>query len=209
MGNAGQGEAKHSLPVYAQSWTRVVKRLGSVLDGFQVAEGEVDTTTIIQSLQIAGRLYDVFETFVPNIKDWLPEHEFNGYATPEDWRQNRYDEGKDNAPTFPQFIEAFDVIVDVNGGKRFMAMLGKVFPPTWVQTKLAEMVEDYQDSQRARSDGLPNSLTTSTESPQSSSTTTVPTEAQPASSSEIEHLDFAPRREWMPESSGSPQNASA
>lgn len=185
----------HSLPVYAQPWRRIVKRLERVFDALQEAvdaSGEFSAEAFVGGL--GGRLYETLTTFIPNLPDWLPEHEFNGYKTPEAYRLDQYDEADDPAPTFPQFIDAFDTIVGVNGGKRFLDALGKVFDPKMIRAEATLALSEW----RERSTGSPSSPGTSGASPPNSSTPSTPTEDPLATP------EFVRGSEWMKEpSSGS------
>lgn len=196
-----------SLPVYAQPFRRIVKRLGSVMDALRDSTDDAqgfDTEQFVGSL--GDKLYETLVTFVPKLPEFLPEFEFNGYASPVAMKEDNYDEDNDPSPTLPQFIDAFDTIIEVNGGKRFLDMLGKVFDPKMLK---AEMSLALSELREGLSTGSQNSSTTSTESLPSVSTTTARTPEASHGSSEIASLDFVPRREWMPERSGEPQMTSA
>jgi hypothetical protein len=124
-------------------------------------------------IEIVGdRLYYVLCTFIPALPEWLPEHEFNGYASPQAYEQDRYDEDEDKSPTFPQFLDAFDVIVEVNGGKRFLDMLGKVLDWDKIKTSLSTKASEWIEESSTPQPSLPG---TSTESGPTSSTPTSPT----------------------------------
>jgi hypothetical protein len=43
----------------------------------------------------------------------------------EAYEEGEYDRERDEGPVWPQLLDAFDVIVQVNGGNRFMDLLGK------------------------------------------------------------------------------------
>lgn len=195
-----------SLPVYPQPWRRIVKRLGRVLDALQAASTEdgFEAEQFVGSLQ--GRLYETLVTFLPKLPEFVPEYEFNGYESPVAWTEDRYDEDKDKSPSLPQIIDAFDLIVEVNGGKRFLALLGRVFDPKMLRAEASLALSEWRERASA---GLPNSPTTSTGSLPNASTTTDPTSERSAGSSEIDSLDFVPRSEWMPERSGEPLTTSA
>lgn len=162
---------RHALPCYPQTWTRIVKRLGRLGDAFTgaITEEGFDGSKLVGSL--GDRIYDALVAFIPNLPERMPEYEFHGYGSREAYDSDDYDERQDNAPTFPQFLDAFDVIIEVNGGKRFMDALGKVFPAEWVRAKLAEAIEDTQD----RLSGSPSLPPTNGTSRPTSSTTSDPT----------------------------------
>jgi hypothetical protein len=168
---------EHSLPVYEQRWRRVVNRLGAVLDttrmtALRAAAGD-NALTGAAVIEIVGdRLYYVLCTFIPALPEWLPEHEFNGYASPQAYEQDRYDEAEDKSPTFPQFLDAFDVIVEVNGGKRFLEMLGKALDWDKIKTSLSTKASEWIEASSTPQPSLPG---TSTESGPTSSTPTSPT----------------------------------
>lgn len=168
---------EHSLPVYEQKWRRVINRLGAVLDttrltALRAAAGD-NALTGAAVIEIVGdRLYYVLCTFIPALPEWLPEHEFNGYASPQAYEQDRYDDAEDKSPTFPQFLDAFDTIVEVNGGKRFLDMLGKVLAWDKIKTSLSNKVSEWIEASSTPQPSLPG---TSTESGPTSSTPTSPT----------------------------------
>lgn len=205
LGLDKDGKAIHSLPCYPQPHRRIVKRLGGVLDALRDSadDGGFDAERFVGGL--GGRLYETLTTFVPKLPEFLPEHEFNGYASPVAWKEDRYDEDNDTSPSLPQFIDAFDTIIEVNGGKRFLALLGQVFDPGMLRAEMSLALSEWREG---LSTGSPSSLGTSGESPPSGSTTTAPTAAPSSGLSGIESLDFVPRSEWMPHRSGEPLTTS-
>lgn len=185
----------HSLPVYGQPWKRIVKRLARVMD---TARDAVDPDAGFDAEAFVGglgdKLYETLTTFIPNLPEFLPEHEFNGYTSPQAWKEDRYDESNDPSPTFPQFITAFETVVDVNGGKKLIEYLGKVFDPKMLRAEASLFLSEWRERASA---GLPNSLGENEASQRSSSIQTAPTEAPQASSSTTEQvahgsLDFVP-----------------
>lgn len=196
----------HSLPVYPQPWRRVVKRLGRSLDAIRAASGDEGFDADVFVGALGGRLYETFEAFIPKLKEFLPEYEFNGYTSPVAWQNDNYDEDNDPSPTFPQFIDAVELFVEINGGNRFLAYLGKVFDPKMIRAEMSLALSEWREGLSMQS---PSSPGTSTESPPSGSTPTGQTAEASSGSSEIDSLDFAPRGEWMPERSGDRLTTSA
>lgn len=190
-----------SLPVYPQPHTRIVKRLGRVLDSLRDAvtpDGGFDAGQLVKELSLRGKLYETLVTFVPALPKHLPEHEFHGYTSPVAWAEDDYDEDNDPSPTFPQFIAAFKQIVNVNGGNDLLDMLGKVFDPAIIRAEMSLALSEWREGLT----GSPSSLGTSGKSLQSSSTTTGQTPESASGSSADVPLDFAPRSEWQPTRSG-------
>lgn len=172
---------EHELPVYPQPPTRVTKRLGRLRDAFQ---GAVDERVGLDKEQLLGglgkRVYYLFVTFIPNLPERMPEWEFWGYSSRDAFEADDFDEDRDGkgAATFPQWLDAFDAIVEVNGGKRFMDLLGKVFPAEILKAEMGLALSEWREST-----GSPSSLSTKAGSEaQTSSGTTVPTSDEPATS---------------------------
>ena len=170
----------HSLPVYRQPFTRITKRLGRVMDAVRGAAdpdtGEVDTAAFV--LGLGDRVYETIETFIPNLPDRMPQYEFMGYPDRESYERgeeppDQTHETKNRAPSFPELLDAFEAFIEVNGGKRLLDMLGKVFDPAMLRAEMSLMLSDWRE--RAGSTGSPSSPGPSTRSPQNGSTTTGPT----------------------------------
>lgn len=204
----GTGDHKVSLPCYPQPHTRIIRRLGRVIDSVRDAVGDdgIDPETLIRTLSLRGRLYETFETFVPQMRKYYPEYLFAGYVSKAAQDADDWDEDSDPSPTFPQFVAAFRTVVEVNGGYEFIEGLGKVLDLRMVKAELTLALSEWRES---LSIGSPNSLGMSGESPQSSSTTTPPTSEPVSGKSEIDSLDFVPRSEWMHAPSGEPLTTSA
>lgn len=177
----------HSLPVYRQPHTRIIRRLGRVMDAFRGAAdpetGEVDTAAFI--LGLGDRLYETMETFIPNLPDRMPQYEFMGYTSREAFERgedppDQTHETQNRAPSFPELLDAFETFVDVNGGKRFLDLLGRVFDPTMLKAEMSLMLSEWRE--RAASTGSPSSPGPNTESHLNGSTTTDPTEELRAAS---------------------------
>lgn len=168
----------HSLPVYRQPFPRITKRLGRVLDALRGSAdpdtGELDTAAFV--LGLGDRVYETIETFVPNLPDRMPKYEFMGYPDRESYERGeeppeQSHETNNRAPSFPELLDAFECFIDVNGGKRFLDLLGRVFDQKMLKAEMSLMLSDW----RAASTGSPSSPGPSTESPQNGSTTTGPT----------------------------------
>lgn len=170
---------QHTLPVYSQTPARIVKRLGRVLDAFRAAstgdDGEpkaFDPAQLIRELQWSQKLYYVIETFVPNIRERMAEYELLGYSSREAFDAGDYNEDQDVndgerksiSPTFPQYLEALDVIVKVNGGERFIEMLGKALDVKMIKAEMTLTVSDafadWREERRALRSGSSNSRST-------------------------------------------------
>lgn len=139
------------IPVYPQPPKRITKRLGRIADAFDIDSGDETLSEDDIKRAVIGnlgeRIYFLFETFIPNLPQRLPEWEFWGYTDPDAFHADDFDEDNcGNAATFPQWLEAIDVIVEVNGGKRFLALLGKVVPEGWLKVKIAEVFETGQEA---------------------------------------------------------------
>lgn len=178
----------HELPVYRQPFPRVTKRLGRVIGAVQDAtdeSGEVDQAAFIVGL--GDRLYETMETFIPNLPDRMPKYEFMGYPDREsfdagDEPPEQDHTTKNRAPSFPELLDAFETFIEVNGGKRFLDLLGKVFDPAMLKAEASLMLSEWRE--RADLTGSPSSPGPSTRSPQNGSTTTAPT---------VEPLDASPQ----------------
>lgn len=178
---------QHNLPIYPQTPNRIIRRLGKVVDKVRgaVSPEGVDPAALIASL--GDDLYYVIETFVPNIRDNYPIHEFMGYPSRAAFETKDYDEDADAvsgsqkslAPTFPQYLDAVDMIVAVNGGKRFLDTLGKALDLSAMRNQLTLSAMDAMDRVSTGSPSLPG--TSGTSQP----TTSGPTDPTSASPTEI------------------------
>lgn len=150
----------HSLPVYGQTWARVVNRLGRLYDSVRATGGELDTDNLDAGALVGflgGRAYEALCIFIPNLPERMPEYEFAGYGSREAFDAGDYDENLDKAPTFPELIAAFETCFEVNGGKRFVSMLGGVFDPKLLRAEMSLALSEWREQ---RSGSL-NSLSTS------------------------------------------------
>lgn len=148
---------QHTVPVYPQRWAYLENRLGRTLSEF------VGRSTALSGENFASFLgeeaYKALCVFLPQLPSRMPEWEFRGYPSREAWEQGEYDEQKDSSPTFPEIVEAFETIIQVN---RFdvLGSLGK---------RLSEATERTQALQSSQSSPLRNGG-----SPSTSSSPTVP-----------------------------------
>ena len=170
----------HSLPVYPQPQNRVIRRLGRVLDamtGLSASGGQVDVAAFV--LGLGDRLYETIETFIPNLPDRMPQYEFMGYPDRESFERgeeppDQTHETKNRAPSFPEILDAFEVVIEVNGGKRFVDFLGSLFDLKILKAEMTMLLSDSLNPPAA-STGSPSSPGPSTGSHQNGSTTTAPT----------------------------------
>lgn len=160
---------QHTLPIYPQTPNRIIRRLGKVVDKVRhaVTPDGVDPATLVGAL--GDDIYFVFETFIPNLSDRYPKHEFLGYASRDALDAEDYNEDADIvtgeqkslAPTFPQYLDAFNVIVEVNGGKRFLDGLGKVLDLEAMKAQFTLGAMDLMDQVSTGSPSLPGTNGTS------------------------------------------------
>lgn len=189
LGRNRDGSDRHSLPVYDQSWARIVNRLGRLIDGLgESALAELDgfdPESLVHAL--GDKLYEAVEIFVPNLPDKIGKDEF---------------EHEDTAATIPQLVAAFETFFAINGGERLLKMLGGVFDPKLVKAELNLMATDALETWRdSRSTGSPNSPSPSDGSaPPPNSGTSDPIE-EPSASLEAE----LERPLEKPISNGTPQ----
>lgn len=149
---------RHSLPVYPQPPQRVIRRLGRLRDTFAgaVTSDGPDVVALVEGL--GDELYFAIETFVPNIRDRYPEHEFKGFPTQAAFDADEYSESQNTvtgdeldqhslSPTMPQYFDMADTIIEVNGGKRFLDLLGKVIELPALKPELTAQLLEYMERQ--------------------------------------------------------------
>lgn len=151
---------EHSLPIYEQAPMRIIRRIGKLRDAFVGAvddAGEFDPETLFSGL--GERVYYLFVTFIPNLPERMPEYEFWGYPSRDAYDSGAFDEDRDGekAAKFTQWLDAFDVIVQVHGGKRFTDLLGKVLPAEILRAEIGLAFSEWRESRQI---GSPNSLST-------------------------------------------------
>lgn len=162
---------QHNLPVYPQTPNRIIRRLGKVVDkvrnGGAISSEGVDPTLLVASL--GDDIYYVFETFIPSISDHYPKYEFMGFPNRDAYDAQSYDEDADAvsgdhkslAPTFPQYLDAFDVLIELNGGRRFLEALGKVLDLSAMKAQFTLGAMDLMDQASPGSPSLPGTSGTS------------------------------------------------
>lgn len=203
LGTLPDGQVPHNLPVYPQTWPRIVNKIGRLYDRVRDSgtafEGDIDAAALI--FMLGGHTYEALCIFIPNLPERLPEHEFAGYGSADAFAAKDYDERQDKAPTFPQLIAAFETCFQVNGGKRFLDMLKGVFDPKLLRAEMSLALSEWRES---RSIGSPSSLSTSDGSnPQTSSGTSDQT------SDELDTEPESASESLTANSSGNPQPISA
>lgn len=166
----------HPLPVYEQAPMRIIKRLAKLRDAFTGAlddTGEFDPQKFFSGL--GTHVYYLFCTFIPNLPERMPEWEFWGYSSRDAYESGDFDPERDGkeAATFTQWLDAFDVIVEVHGGKRFMDMLGGVFDPKLLRAEMSLALSEWRESI-----GSPSSPGRNGTSPPLNSGTTAPGSAE-------------------------------
>lgn len=125
----------HDYTVVAQPHAVILRKLPKVVTGTTDLGGlDPDTTPAGLVTLLGERAYDALKLFIPNL---MPRYEFHGFRSQEvfDADTNGDDSGWDeeyaleHAPTLPQMFNAFDVAIEVNGGKRLKDLLGNVLGP--------------------------------------------------------------------------------
>lgn len=182
LGVKEDGRPAHVLPLYPQKWAAIVNRIGRLVggvarraDSFEFDPDDPDPASLVELL--GGSTYEALCVFVPNLPERMPEWKFAGYGSEDAYLASDYDERQDQSPTFPQLMDAFEAIIEVNGGKRFRQMLGK---EGW--TRLRKAWSELQEKSEPPS-GSPSSSSTSDGSEQpTSSGTTGPTSDEPDTS---------------------------
>jgi hypothetical protein len=158
---AGQG-----YDVVPQRIGRIRRKLSLVASVFGEM-GEGDTESAIESA--GGQLHELFCVFVP---DFMPEWQFEGYASASAAEEDIYDETGDRSPSVPELIDLLEAIYDVNGGTRLARLIKSVVSPQvlkgWVDSALTA-------ARIQRSERLLSSPPPSGESAPTSSTTSDPT----------------------------------
>lgn len=204
LGVLPNGEVPNRLPVYPQTWPRIVKKLGRLYDKVRASGASIDGENLDAGALVASLgdyTYEALTIFIPNLPERMPEWKFAGYGSPDAAAAGDYDERLDQAPTFPQIIAAFETCFAVNGGKRFLDMLGGVFDPKLLKAEMSLALSEWRESQSIGSPSLPS--TNSGSDQPTSSGTTDQTSAAPAT--EAESVSASPTLT----SSGSPQPISA
>jgi len=114
--------------VVPQPHVRVQRTFPKVLRETFGNVGELDTSDV-QSIVggLGDGVYDVLKVF---IDDLMPRYKFMGFPTQQAMEADEYDdEYADNAPTYPQILDAFEAIYRINGGARIQQGLGKALGP--------------------------------------------------------------------------------
>lgn len=91
--------------------------------------GSMEIDSIDGVIMLLGdRVYDALKLFIPNL---MSKHEYHGFVSQEAMDAGSFDEGyaMEHAPTLPQVFDAFETAMEVNGGKRLTALLGKALGP--------------------------------------------------------------------------------
>lgn len=148
LGVKENGEAAHDLPVYPQTWPRIVNRLGRLYDHVRKSGGELRTDDLdAQSLVafLGEHTYEALCVFIPNLPQRMPEYRFAGFGSQDAFEARDYDERQDQAPTFPQMFTAFEICFEVNGGKRFLDMLGKAFDPKLLRAEMSLALSEWRE----------------------------------------------------------------
>lgn len=118
----------HEYAVVPQRIGYLQKHLGNALGGL----GDPDKAAEVAGRnEITGPAYRLLRVFIPQL---MPEHEFNGFSTPESFAHGeRPDDAADRSPTAPEVADAFSTVFKVN---RFDVAkhLGKAIPPELIQS---------------------------------------------------------------------------
>lgn len=83
--------------------------------------------------------YNLLTALIPVLPSHLPLWEWEGFGSQEAMDSDTYDEALDKSPTTAQIVDAFEAVVQVNGGDRLGKLLGLVttvqgLNPTETQT---------------------------------------------------------------------------
>lgn len=159
------GERYEVLP---QRIGRLRRKLTLIATAFS-AMGEEGTEGAIDS---AGtQLHELIRVFVP---DFMPEYQFEGYASETAREQDQYDEQADRSPSLPELIELFEAVYQVNGAERLMRLVTGVVDPKVVRQIIRNEMVNWS---LRRSDASPTLPSPNGESGSTPSTTPEPTTA--------------------------------
>ena len=120
-----------TVPISPQSHARLRIKLPQVLsadelttvrDTFAADEVKVDDLAAFL-LRFTGKAYAVLLVLAPALEAAMPEHEWQGFGSPEAMAAGEYVDEDDNAPSYDQMLGAFDTALQVNGMKRLGALV--------------------------------------------------------------------------------------
>lgn len=148
--------------VVAQRHAYLRRRLGAVIDSLTGAE--VEGSGGLMEL-VGSRMYEVLAAFIPSL---MPRWKYEGFAGPEAYEADEYDESKDTSPTFEEQFHAISVAMEVNGLNRLKA-LGNVVSPELIRALIAEQIANMAATRSSSSspsaNGAPPLTTSSPSSP--------------------------------------------
>ena len=122
---------------------------------------ELDADNVLDML--TDKAYAVLKVFQP---DLMPEYEFNGYATNEDFEAKKYNREYDKSPTPRQIKKAFKAAAELNEID-LLKHLGKILGPDLIRGLVGEALKrSIMDSEISSTSSAPNTEST----PESSST---------------------------------------
>lgn len=153
-------------------YTVVAQRIGRIQHELAGALTDLGATGVDAVADLMSGRNDVVEggwrmlqVFVP---DLMPEHEFAGFASVEDFRDANYVAAADRSPTADEIWTAGEAILSVNRLDE-VKRLGKLVPPDLIRGLLQKAIGDSISS------GLQTSPATSGDSVSTTSSVSPPT----------------------------------
>lgn len=150
----------YEYTVVPQRIGRLRRHLGRAMSDLESLGGDSLAEFVGASLERAHGLLKVF------IPDLMPIYEFSGYRSEAAMEADEDDDG-DWGPTFPDIVNAFEVVMRVNR-LDLLGHLRSVISPelirAYISSRMADVIRDSQTSSSASSASTPGPPSQSTDS---------------------------------------------